>query len=179
MSSCPAPTIDCRWSTTSPAPAGHARWTTAVVAGVVAASVVALSARSLLLSPGWRGWPIPGAPGYRTYGGPTGPPLAVGSPWGRPCQAVLLWIAPGMPAAVYAQIETAVLGARDLGVDITLTRPDTRWEPGQLYPPGQSDSTVQFVNFLPAHRPTPSSGQRTARAHQLRLGRPGHVRRRP
>lgn len=132
-----------------------------VVAAVVLVSIVGLVTRSVLPAR-TDSRSIPGAPGYNTFGGPTGKPLLVGAPWGRPCQPIVLWVAPGMPSSVYSQIETTVLGARALGIDVTLNEPDnTLWEPAQLYPAGQNNSTVQFVWVYPHTNSPPklSDGQ--------------------
>lgn len=112
-------------------------------AGLVAVSVVAsLAGRDLAFSHS-RG--IAGAPGYTTYGGPHGLPMAEGHPWGQPCQPVLFDVSSGVPDGDYQQIVSAVDAARAEGVDVAVETRNFMWNPSQLYPPGQSLATVKVV----------------------------------
>ena len=67
----------------------------------------------------------------------------------------------GMPASMIAPIQSAILGARATGLDVTMTDQQNKWLPNLLYPPGQNDSTVQFVPIFPmtGTPPTLSDGK--------------------
>ena len=58
---------------------------------------------------------IAGAPGYFTYSGPDGAPLAVGRPWGSPCKPIVFTVGSQMPQSDYTQIQMTVLAARARG----------------------------------------------------------------
>jgi len=60
---------------------------------------------------------IPGAPGYRTFGGPHGKLLAVGRPWGRPCQPIRFAVDQNVPDWMYEQAAAVVAEARRDGID--------------------------------------------------------------
>jgi hypothetical protein len=90
--------------------------------------------------------PIAGAPGYRTFGGPHGKPLALGRPWGRPCQPIRFTVEEHVPDSVYAEVGAVVAEARRDGIDVTLETRNFAWSPGSLYyAPGQSPATVARV----------------------------------
>lgn len=112
---------------------------------LVIVAVVALIAIGTFSNTFGQALGIAGAPGYTTVTGPAGLPLAEGSPWGHPCQPVVIQVDRSMPAAQYDLIRQAVYAAREAGVDVTIANPQLDWYPNQLYPEGQSDSTVKFV----------------------------------
>lgn len=112
---------------------------------VVIAVFVVLIANGFFSGLGQREQAISGAPGYSTYTGEHGLPLAEGSPWGRPCQPIVLQVNPAIPSQQYDLIKQAVTGARAVGVDVTLETPNLIWYPSLLYPAGQTNATVQVV----------------------------------
>lgn len=105
---------------------------------------------------------IPGAPWYSTFTGPLGGPMQVGRPWGKPCQPVLVDVAADIPRPIYAEVATVIGQARAAGLDVTIINLANKWDPGLLYPPGQTDSTVKVVNIYAATGParTLSNGHR-------------------
>jgi len=99
---------------------------------------------------------IAGAPGYWTTTGPVGLPFEEGRPWGAPCQPIVIDIYDTMPAPQVTLIEQAIQSARALGLDVTYAYPDNQWYPGTLYPPGQTNTSVQIVNIVPSEQwPSP------------------------
>lgn len=116
-----------------------AAWVAGAVAVIFASSLVG---RNLLATyqPG-----IAGAPGYTTFGGPHGYPLAVGRPWGHTCQPILFQVSPDVPAGDYGEIGDAVSIAHADGLDVELETRDNRWVPAELWPPGQTNATVRVV----------------------------------
>ncbi|HET6909593.1 MAG TPA: hypothetical protein VFH54_09665, partial [Mycobacteriales bacterium] len=63
---------------------------------------------------------IPGASGYRRFGGPHGKWLAVGRPWGHACQPVRLTVEEHVPDWVYQQVSLVTNEAHADGINITL-----------------------------------------------------------
>lgn len=124
---------------TGPVPA--VAWVTGLVALSVVASFVGRNLDMALSHS--RG--IAGAPGYTTYGGPHGLPMAEGRPWGQRCQPVLIDVSSGVPDGDYQQIVSAVDSARADGVDVAIETRNFMWDPNQLYPAGQSLATVKVV----------------------------------
>jgi len=108
---------------------------------------------------------IPGAPGYTTLDGPDGLPLAVGRPWGPPCQPIVFSVNHAIPALADQELAVVVAQARATGVDVTLEDPQGYWQPGDLYPPGLTNAEVKFV---------PVSVDSTA-APKLSDGGPEHI----
>ena len=98
---------------------------------------------------------ISGAPGYATWVGEHGLPMAEGSPWGHPCQPIVFQVNAAMPSQQYDLIQQAIYEARADGVDVTLESPNLIWYPSLLYPVGQSNSTVQFVEIFPSTESPP------------------------
>jgi hypothetical protein len=99
---------------------------------------------------------IAGAPGYWTTTGPMGLPFEVGRPWGAPCQPIVFDIYGTMPTPQVTLIEQAIQSARALGLDVTYAYPDNKWYPSTLYPPGQTNTSVQLVNIIPSEQwPSP------------------------
>jgi hypothetical protein len=90
---------------------------------------------------------IPGAPGYYTFTGPLGGLMQVGRPWGKTCQPVLFDVAPDIPRPVYTQVAAVVGQARAAGLDVTIVNLGNKWYPDLLYPPGQTNSTVEEVHI--------------------------------
>jgi hypothetical protein len=89
---------------------------------------------------------IAGAPGYRTFGGPHGKPLAVGRPWGLPCRPVRFTVEEHVPDWIYTQAAAVVGEARRDGIDVTIETRRFTWQPGSLYyAPGQSPATTERV----------------------------------
>jgi hypothetical protein len=128
---------------------------------VFVAFVIVLIANGSFSGLGPRQLAISGAPGYMTTTGESGRSLAEGSPWGRPCQPIVFQVNSSMPAAQYAFIEQAIEGARALGLDVTIETQNLLWYPSLLYPPGQTNATVQVVPIFPstATPPTLPDGQ--------------------
>ena len=93
---------------------------------------------------------IAGAPGYWTATGPVGLPFQEGRPWGAPCQPIVIDIYGTMPAPQVTLIKEAIQSARALGLDVTYAYPDNQWYPATLYPPGQTNTSVQLVNIIPS-----------------------------
>ena len=61
-----------------------------------------------------------------------------------------------MPAPQVTLIEQAIQSARALGLDVTYAYPDNMWYPSTLYPPGQTNTSVQIVNIIPSEQwPSP------------------------
>ena len=106
----------------------------AVVGGIVIAVVFGVFGRGVGTALGDQYLAVPGTPGYSTFSGPAGKPMAVGSPWGKPCQPVVLWVAKGVPDAVYDEVQQVVTEAREAGVDVTLENRRQYWFPPELYP---------------------------------------------
>jgi len=98
---------------------------------------------------------VPGEPGYRTFTGADGRPMAPGRPWGEACQPVVFQTATGMPHGVYEQLESVVSAARTRGVDVTVATPQDQWIPSQLYPPGLTNTSVKFVTLFPQRAEPP------------------------
>jgi Domain of unknown function (DUF4190) len=99
---------------------------------------------------------IAGAPGYWTTTGPVGLPFEEGRPWGTPCQPIVIDIYDTLPAPQVTLIEQAIQSARALGFDVTYAYPDNMWYPTNLYPPGQTNTSVQLVNIIPSEQwPSP------------------------
>ncbi len=90
---------------------------------------------------------IPGAPGYYTFTGPLGGLMQVGRPWGKPCQPIVFDVAPDIPRPVYNQVAAVVGQARAAGLDVTIVNLGNEWYPDLLYPPGQTNSTVEEVHI--------------------------------
>ena len=99
---------------------------------------------------------IAGAPGYWTTTGPMGLPFPEGRPWGESCQPIVFDIDDTLPGPQVILIEQAIQSARALGLDVTYAYPDNMWYPSTLYPEGQTNTSVQFVNIVPSEQwPTP------------------------
>lgn len=92
---------------------------------------------------------IAGASGYSTFAGPHGKPLAIGRPWGEPCQPIRFNVDESVPAWVYAQVASVVQEARSDGIDVTLENRRFLWRPASLYYlDGQTPaSTVRVAIF--------------------------------
>jgi hypothetical protein len=89
---------------------------------------------------------IPGAAGYSTFAGPAGEPLAIGRPWGRPCQPVRLTVEAHVPDWIYAQVVAVVNEARQDGIDVTVENREFFWNSNSLYyAPGQSPVSTERV----------------------------------
>ena len=100
---------------------------------------------------------IQGAPGYRTFGGPHGKPLAVGRPWGQACQPIRFTVEEHAPDWIYTQVAAVVAEARRDGLNVTLETRGFRWTPSSLYyPPGLSPASVPRVAIF-AHTEKPPS----------------------
>lgn len=122
----------------------------AVVGAAVLVTVLVMIGRLVVTD--HRG--IAGAPGYTTYGGPHGYPLAEGQPWGTVCQPLRFSVSSDVPAADYEQIVAVVRAARADGVDVTIENRSFMWFPGALYPPGQTNATVKRIAiFASSGRP--------------------------
>jgi hypothetical protein len=114
-------------------------------------------AGAIPVRPGWlaghqpQGLGIPGSPGYSTFTGPLGGPMQAGRPWGKRCQPVLFDVAADVPRSIYTDVATVVGQAREAGLDVTIVYPAAgEWDPGLLYPPGQTLSTVEVVHIYAA-----------------------------
>jgi hypothetical protein len=116
----------------------------AVSGGIVVGVVFAVLGNAL----GNQHLAIPGAPGYATFTGPAGKPMAVGHPWGVPCQPIVFSVAKGVPGSVYDQIQRVVTEARGVGVDVTVETRGFIWFPPDLYPRGLTNSDVKFVSVF-------------------------------
>ena len=90
---------------------------------------------------------ISGAPGYSTFTGSAGLPLEEGQPWGRPCQPIVFAVDANVPAVQNSFVDQAILNARALGFDVTYIYPHDLWYPSVLYPPGQTNKTVQVIDI--------------------------------
>jgi len=123
---------------------------------VVIAIVSVLFAHGSLSHLGQQEVAISGAPGYSTFTGERGLPLDQGSPWGHPCQPIVFQVGQSMPPQQYDLIQQAIDGARAAGVDVTLESRGMLWYPSLLYPPGQTNSTVQLVPIFPSTETPPS-----------------------
>jgi hypothetical protein len=110
---------------------------------------------------------ISGAPGYTTYGGEHGKPLAVHQPWGTPCQPLRFTVEAHVPDAVYQQLAAVVSEARRFGLNVTLESRGFTWDPQSVfYPPGTSPATVPRVPLFSDDDPPPTlSGGRPERIH--------------
>jgi len=108
---------------------------------------------------------IPSAAGYFTFGGPHGKPLAVGRPWGRPCQPIRLAVAESVPTWVYSEVAAVVAEARRDALDVTLETRAFTWNPTTLYyPPGEHTTDVVRVPiFARTSRPPLLAGHRQER----------------
>jgi hypothetical protein len=92
---------------------------------------------------------IPGAPGYSTFTGPRGKPLAVGRPWGEPCQPIRFTVEEHVPDWVYAQVATVIAEARSDGIDVTVETRRFMWSPASLYyVKGQSPASTERVGIF-------------------------------
>jgi hypothetical protein len=89
---------------------------------------------------------IRGAPGYTTFTGADGKPMAEGRPWGETCQPVVFEAGNDLPDDIYTDLQQVVLVARASGVDVTVATRQDRWYPTALYPTGLTDQSVQFVS---------------------------------
>jgi hypothetical protein len=123
---------------------------------VVIAIVAVLIANGSFSHLGQQEVTISGAPGYSTFTGEHGLPLDQGNPWGHPCQPIVFQVGPTMPPQQYDLIQQAVDGARAAGVNVTLESRGLLWYPSLLYPPGQTNSTVQLVPIFPSTQAPPS-----------------------
>ena len=127
-----------------------------VISLVVVTIVAVLIASGSFSGLGQRDLAISGAPGYSTTSGESGRPLAEGSPWGRPCQAIVFQVNSRMPVQQYDLIRQAVEGARSLGVDVTIETQNLLWYPSVLYPEGQTNATVRMVPIFPSSETPPT-----------------------
>jgi len=96
---------------------------------------------------------IAGAPGYFTFVGPSGRPLAVGQPWGAVCKPVVFSMSSKTPQEIYLETRSVVTQARQDGVDVTMTNLQNRWNPNSIYPAAKSNSDVEFVPVLVSSLP--------------------------
>jgi hypothetical protein len=128
----------------------------AVSASIVVAVMFAVFGYGVGNALGNRHLGIPGAPGYSTFPGPAGKPMAVGSPWGAACEPIVFSVATGIPASVHVEIQRVVTEARDLGVDMTVENRQFVWFPPELYPQGLTNSDVQFVSIFANNDSTPT-----------------------
>ena len=134
------------------------------IAGLVALTLVSsLISRSLSVTHRPR---IAGAPGYSTYRGPHGYPLAEGRPWGNPCQPLRFSVASDISTADYDQIVAVVESARSDGIDVTIENRNFMWYPSQLYPPGQNNTTVERIGIFASSAAPP----RLSDGHLERIG---------
>jgi hypothetical protein len=104
---------------------------------------------------------IPSAPGYSTFGGEHGLPLAVGRPWGQPCKPIRFAAARNVPDWVYAQLADTVGQARRDGLDVTMESRRFYWHPNKLYYLGdESPKTTVLVGIYAKYkvRPRPANG---------------------
>jgi hypothetical protein len=109
---------------------------------------------------------IPGAPGYSTFTGPHGEPLAVGRPWGRACQPVRFAVEEHVPRWVYDQVAQVVSEARSDGIDVAVENRQFFWNPASLYyVGGQSPASTVRVGIFSSEQAPP----------QLPSGAPEHV----
>jgi len=120
----------------------------AVSGGIVVGVVFAVLGYGVGNALGNQHQAIPGAPGYSTFTGPAGKPMAVGHPWGAPCQPIVFSVAKAVPDSVYDLIQHVVTEARGVGVDVTVETRGFIWFPPDLYPQGLKNADVQFVNIL-------------------------------
>jgi hypothetical protein len=143
---------------------GEGLATAGIVIGIVqlVLSLVLVSVFGVLIGTGFfarirnQSTDIAGAPGYWTTTGPVGLPFEEGRPWGVPCQPIVFDIDDTMPAPQVILIEHAIQNARALGLDVTYAYPDNVWYPSTLYPPGQTNTSVQTVDITPSQQwPTP------------------------
>jgi tetratricopeptide (TPR) repeat protein len=101
---------------------------------------------------------IAGAPGYSTLSGPYNHALAVGRPWGQPCQPVLLAVDVDVPGWVYTQAATVVREARRDGIDVALESRNFSWAPRSLYyRDGQTRSTTVTAHLSADFQAPPAS----------------------
>ena len=108
---------------------------------------------------------ISGAPGYSTFTGPEGLPLAVGTPWGTTCKPIVYSVSAEVPDDVYTQIVGAVDAARAQGIDVTVEDRHFGYFPSNLYPPGLTNGDVEFVTIFADAKVTPT----------LPSGNPEHI----
>jgi hypothetical protein len=111
---------------------------------------------------------IRNTPGYATFSGPNGKPLAAGQPWGRPCQPVRFAVEEHVPDWVYVEMRSVVSEARRDGIDVVLESRSFTWDPGSLYyPPGLSAAQVpEVAAFVDEKTPKRSNGK----PERVRLG---------
>jgi Protein of unknown function (DUF2510). len=86
-----------------------------------------------------------GTADFYTFTGPLARPMAVGAPWGRACEPVVLNVEDSVPDAVYAEIVRVVAEARAGGIDIGVESRQHTWRPSELYPDGLQNTDVEFV----------------------------------
>jgi Domain of unknown function (DUF4190) len=108
---------------------------------------------------------ISGAPGYTTFTGSSGEPLAEGRPWGVTCQPIVFQAGNDVPDSIYTPLVQVVQMARASGMDVTVATRQDRWYPTALYPAGLTDRSVQFVSVLTDSQTPPL----------LSFGEPEHI----
>ena len=146
----PGPSGSCPFPST-PLPRTNSLSIVLSVLGLVVTLVVALIIGNGYLSRAQQDrLAISGAPGYSTFTGSAGLPLEEGDPWGRPCQPIVFAVDAKMPAVQNSYIDQAILNARALGFDVTYIYPHDLWYPSVLYPPGQTNKTVQVIDISPS-----------------------------
>lgn len=110
---------------------------------------------------------IPGAPGYTTYYGEHGEPIAVGHPWGTPCQPVRFDVADGVAPDLRAQISAVVSETRRNGINVTLNDGSIGLPTAPVYdPPGVM--RYDLVDVWVATDEAPASRLPDGRPEQLR-----------
>lgn len=88
---------------------------------------------------------ITGITGYTTFTGPHGYPLQIGQPWGHTCQPIVFQVEPHISDSDYAVIANTVSLAHTDGLDVGIETRDFHWFPAQLWPPGQTNMTIEVV----------------------------------
>jgi hypothetical protein len=89
---------------------------------------------------------IPGAPGYTTYYGQHGLPIAVDRPWGKACTPVRFTIEPAVSAEIRTQVLAVVAEARRAGLNVTLEDAQGMWiDDSVYYPAGMTSADVVDV----------------------------------
>jgi len=126
---------------------GRPRWALPLLTIVVVAVIALAVGLSQVIGNGTvdQKLAIRGAPGYTTFTGPQGKPMAAGRPWGTVCQPVVFSVAPAVPATLYQQIGVVVLEARASGIDVAVENRQFYWRPADLYPRGLTNAGVKFV----------------------------------